>query len=135
MAVVVQSETRRYSQRPVRWQILENKGAQTGDGTLELFRSQKARSLTASAALKELEFEKRSAELVTVAEANEVLADFAKIVRARFAEVPIRLLLEPELRNQTSRTMVQAIVEREIREACKLLARTDAATVSEKREN
>jgi phage terminase Nu1 subunit (DNA packaging protein) len=112
---------------------LENKGAQTGDGTLELFRSQKARSLTASAALKELEFERRRAEVVTVAESERVLAEFSRLVRARFAEVPIRL--SRELLNETSRTMIQAKVESAIREACLLLARTDAATVSEKREN
>jgi phage terminase Nu1 subunit (DNA packaging protein) len=110
---------------------LANKGAGDADGTLESFRSQKARSLTASAALKELEYERRRAELVTVAEAESVKAEFARIVRARFADVPIRLA--GQLLNQTSRTMVQAIVEREIREACKLLARTDAATVPEKR--
>ena len=37
---------------------LENKGAVIGDGSLELFRSQKARALTVTAQLKELELKK-----------------------------------------------------------------------------
>jgi phage terminase Nu1 subunit (DNA packaging protein) len=110
---------------------LENKGAQTGDGTLELFRSQKARSLTASAQLKELELAKKRSELVTVAESERVLAEFSQIVRARFADVPIRL--SRELLHETSRTMIQAKVESAIREACLLLARTDAATMTDER--
>jgi phage terminase Nu1 subunit (DNA packaging protein) len=110
---------------------LENTGAAVGDGSLELFRSQKARSLTASAALKELEYAKRSAELVTVAEAESVKAEFARIVRARFADVPIRLA--GQLVGQGSRTMIQAIVERELHSACHLLASTDAATAAQTR--
>jgi phage terminase Nu1 subunit (DNA packaging protein) len=112
---------------------LEAKGAEVGDGTLELFRSQKARSLNATAALKELELKNRRAEVVTIAEASDVLADFARIVRARFSTLPSSLA--GQLLNQTSRTMIQAIVETSIRDACCLLASTDAPTVSEKRQN
>jgi hypothetical protein len=50
------------------------------------------------------------------------------VLRFRRA-LPVRLL------NETSRTMVQAKVEKAIAEACHLLASTDAATVSEKHKN
>jgi phage terminase Nu1 subunit (DNA packaging protein) len=108
---------------------LENKGAEVGDGTLELFRSQKARSLNASASLKELELKKRRAEVVTIAEASDVLAEFSRVVRARFSTLPSSLA--GQLLNQTSRTMIQAIVETSIRDACCLLASSDRATLAE----
>jgi phage terminase Nu1 subunit (DNA packaging protein) len=108
---------------------LENKGAGDADGSITLWKSQKSRALTASAALKKLEFDKRRGELVTVAEASEVLAEFSRIVRARFSTVPSSLA--GQLLNETSRTMIQAKVESALREACLLLARTDAATVAE----
>jgi phage terminase Nu1 subunit (DNA packaging protein) len=110
---------------------LENKGAEVGDGTLELFRSQKARALNVTAQLKELELKKRRAEFVTVAEARDALADFARIVRARFSTVPIQLAAQCV--NQPSRTMLQAIVEKHLNEAMSLLASVDRATVSEMR--
>jgi len=63
---------------------LENKGAPTGDGSLEMFRSQKSRALTVTAQLKELELATKRSELVTVAESERVLLDFARLCERAF---------------------------------------------------
>jgi phage terminase Nu1 subunit (DNA packaging protein) len=68
---------------------LENKGAEVEN--LDAFRSQKSRALTASAELKELKLARERAELVTHAEASEVLIKFSRIVRARLSTAPVRL--------------------------------------------
>ena|ERR1700722_1963414 len=100
---------------------LENKGADIGE--LELFRKQKSRSLNATAALKELELEKRRAELVTREDADKFFAEFQRMVRARISTVPASLA--KELRGETSQVMVQAKIERALEAALTLLATID----------
>jgi phage terminase Nu1 subunit (DNA packaging protein) len=102
---------------------LENKGADVGDGTLELFRSPKARSLTASAELKELELEQKRASLVTREDADKFFAEFQKMVRARISTVAAPLAIE--LQGETSQIMAQAKIQRALDDALTLLATVD----------
>jgi phage terminase Nu1 subunit (DNA packaging protein) len=103
---------------------LENKGAPTGaDRSLELFRSQKARSLLASVELKELVLAEKRANLVTREDADKFFAEFQYMVRARISSVAAPLAIE--LRGETSHVMAQAKIERALDAALALLATFD----------
>ncbi len=102
---------------------LENKGAPVGDDGLAIFKGQRARSLLASAELKEFELEQKRANLVTRADANKFLTEFQRMVRARISSVAAPLAIE--VRGETSQIMVQAKIERALDAALALLATDD----------
>jgi hypothetical protein len=107
---------------------LEKKGAPVADGSYNIFKEQKSRSLIASVELKELELEQKRSSLVTRTDADKTMGEFVRMTWARFSTLPGRLAIE--LLGETSRTMAQAKIERAIREALFLLATSDAAECS-----
>jgi len=102
---------------------LENKGAPVGDDSVAIFRGHKARSLAASAELKEFELHQKQSSLVTRADADKFLTDFQRMVRARVSSVAAPLAVE--LRGETSQVMAQAKIERALDGALNLLATVD----------
>ncbi len=102
---------------------LENKGAPVADDGVAIFRGQRARSLLASAELKEFELDKKRSSLVTRADADKAFAEFERMVRARISTVAAPLA--KELRGETSMVMATAKIERALDAALTLIATVD----------
>ena len=104
-------------------EALENKGAPVADDGVAIFRRQKARSLSASTELKELELERKRSTLVTREDADKFLTEFQRMTRARISTVPASLA--KELLGEKSQVMAQAKIERALEAALTLLATVD----------
>jgi phage terminase Nu1 subunit (DNA packaging protein) len=100
---------------------LERKGADMADGTLTLFREEKSRTMRVAAELKELELARKRALVVTVEDSKKAFEDFAHMIKARVRAIPPRLA--DEVLGETSRSMVQAIIEKAIDGALSLAAK------------
>jgi hypothetical protein len=107
----------------VRYQqaALEKRSASMPDGGYAGVREERVRLLRADADLKEMQLTKERARLVAVSDVESMLADLVLTTETRIMAIPSRLA--PELVGETSRVMVQAKIEKALKEALTLLAR------------
>jgi phage terminase Nu1 subunit (DNA packaging protein) len=84
------------------------------------------RLLSARADQQELDLAARRRELVSIADVQKEMTDLVATTKARILTVPARLA--PELLSEQSRVMVQAKIEKALKEALAHLAGTPAAT-------
>jgi hypothetical protein len=100
----------RYLQR-----ALEAEPVETGIGPHSSFRGERARSIRADAELKEIRLGEKRAALVGIGLVKQVFIDLVQMTKARVMATPPRIA--PEVIGETSRVMIQAIVEKHLKEA------------------
>jgi phage terminase Nu1 subunit (DNA packaging protein) len=101
--------------------VLEKRSASMPDGGHAGVREERVRLLRADADLKEMQLAKERARLMAVSDVESMLADLVLKTETRIMAVPSRLA--PELVGETSRVMVQAKIEKGLKEALTLLSR------------
>lgn len=113
---------------------LEKKSVPVGDGAYAGEREERVRLLRADADLREIELAKERALLVALPDVEQMLTDLVLTTKARMMSIPPRLA--PELVGETSRVMIQAKIEKSVKEALAYLANKskDANTNTRKRE-
>ena len=80
------------------------------------------RIIRAHADQKEMELSKLRSQLVAVKDYDEAVAELVRVTTAHVMAIPARLA--PELVGETSRVMIQAKIERAVKDTLKLLARS-----------
>lgn len=100
---------------------LERKSVPTLDGRYAGENDQRVRLLSAEANLKELALAKKRGDLILIAEVDKMVIELLLITKARIMAVASRVA--PELVGETSRVMIQARIEKAIREALAHLAK------------
>lgn len=88
--------------------------------------NEELRLLSARADQQELDLAARRGELVSIADAEKEMTDLVATTKARILTVPARVA--PDLLGEQSRVMVQAKIEKAIKEALAHLAETPIAT-------
>jgi phage terminase Nu1 subunit (DNA packaging protein) len=83
------------------------------------------RLISARADEQELELAQKRAELVSIADVEKEMTDLVATTKARILTVPARLA--PDLLGEESRVMVQAKLEKALKEALAHLAETPTA--------
>jgi hypothetical protein len=99
---------------------LEKKAIPLGDGSYSGLKDERARSIRADAELKEIELAEKRGSLVLIADVKKRFIDLVSMTKARVMATPARIA--PEVMGETSRVMVQAIVEKQLKEALNHLA-------------
>lgn len=99
---------------------LNAKAVATGDGAYSGLREERARSIRADAELKEIKLGEKRGTLVFVGHVKQAFVDLALMTKARVMATPPQIA--PEVLGETSRVMIQAIVERHLKEALNHLA-------------
>jgi phage terminase Nu1 subunit (DNA packaging protein) len=99
---------------------LEKKAVPKGDGAYSGITDERARSIRADAELKEIELAEKRGTLVRVEQVKKVFVDLVHMTKARVMATPPRIA--PEVLGESSRVMVQAIVEKALKEALNHLA-------------
>jgi phage terminase Nu1 subunit (DNA packaging protein) len=99
---------------------LEKKSVPVGDGAYAGEREERVRLLRADADLREIELAKERSQLVAIPDIEQMLTDLVLTTKARMMSIPPRLA--PELVGETSRVMIQAKIEKAIKEALAYLA-------------
>jgi phage terminase Nu1 subunit (DNA packaging protein) len=102
---------------------LEKKAVPMANGGYAGEREERVRLLRAEAELKEMELAKEREQLVAIADVEREWSAIVLSVKARIMAIPARLA--PEILGETSRVMAQEKIERECKEALRLLARGD----------
>jgi phage terminase Nu1 subunit (DNA packaging protein) len=108
------------------WYIAKLQRELAGDGSepgSANYLQEQARDRAAAADLKELKLAIQRGELVAIADVEKQMGDLAASTKARLLAVPARLA--PDLIGETSRVMLQAKIEKGIKEALQLLAGTE----------
>lgn len=96
--------------------VLEKKGVRLGDGIVSLNeRDERVRLLKTEADLKEIELFREREQLVTIDDVEKEMAELALTTKARVMSVAARVA--PELVGETSRIMIQAKLEKHLKEA------------------
>ena len=112
--------------RCVRWYVrylqavLSRRAISTDPGENAALRFARVRKLRGDGDLKELELDRQRARLVAASDVEKALRDLATMATARILAIAPRLA--PELLGETSRMMLQAKIEKALREALKQLA-------------
>lgn len=101
---------------------LEKKSLPMQDGSYAGEREERVRLLRADADLKEIELAKERGQLVALRDVEDFNVDVVLTTKARIMAVPPRLA--PELVGENSRVMIQAKIERALKEALSHLAKT-----------
>jgi phage terminase Nu1 subunit (DNA packaging protein) len=103
-------------------QALVEKKAIVGEGGAVLAdeRHERLRLLSADADLREIELARERGQLVAIEDVEHEMADLILVTKARVLAVGARVA--PALVGETSRLMIQAIIEKEHKEALKHLA-------------
>jgi phage terminase Nu1 subunit (DNA packaging protein) len=101
---------------------LEKKSVPTSDGGFVQEREERVRLLRADADLREIELAKQRGQLVALPDIEATLTDLVLTTKARIMAIPPRLA--PELLGETSRTMIQAKLEKACKEALAYLAKS-----------
>jgi hypothetical protein len=100
--------------------LLDKKAVATGDGAYSGLKDERARSLRADAELKEIELAEKRGTLVRIEQVKKIFVDLVHMTKARIMATPPRIA--PEVLGESSRVMVQAIVEKQLKEALNHLA-------------
>jgi hypothetical protein len=99
---------------------LEKKAVPTGDGSYSGLKDERARSIRADAELKEIELAEKRRDLVHVKDVKKSFVDLVHMTKARIMATPARIAAA--IMGETSRVMVQAIVEKQLKESLNHLA-------------
>lgn len=83
-------------------------------------REQRVRKMRIDADLRDIELAKQRGQIVSIADVEREMSDMALTVKARIMAVPPRVA--PDLLGETSRVMVQAKLEKALKEALRELA-------------
>lgn len=114
--------------RCVHWYIrylqkaIERRTMTSPNGESTALGQEKVRFLRLSADLKEMELAKQQSQLIARSDVEKTVADLVLTTKAQIMAIPARLA--PELVGETSRVMVQAKIEKAVREALTQLARS-----------
>jgi phage terminase Nu1 subunit (DNA packaging protein) len=85
------------------------------DGDIALREKEEMRMLSAKADLQELDLASRRRELVSIADVEKTMTDLVITTKARILTVPARVA--PEILGEQSRVMVQAKIEKALKES------------------
>jgi phage terminase Nu1 subunit (DNA packaging protein) len=99
---------------------LEKKQGALGDGEYAGLKDERIRGLRADAELKEMQLAEKRGYLISLADAKHVLMDLVHMTKARMLAIPARVAAE--LTGETSRVMVQAKLEKTIKDSLSHLA-------------
>jgi len=99
--------------------LLRHKATEDEDGGASSIRDQRKRLLTAQADREELDLAEARKRMVTVEDWEKATADIVAAAKARLLAVPARVA--PRVLGETSRVLVQGIIEKEIKEALQAL--------------
>jgi phage terminase Nu1 subunit (DNA packaging protein) len=102
---------------------LEKKAVPMANGVYAGEREERIRLLRAEADLKEIELAKEQGQLVAIADVESEWSNLVVTTKARILAIPPRVA--PELVGEASRVVIQAKLEKEVKEALRLLARGD----------
>jgi phage terminase Nu1 subunit (DNA packaging protein) len=94
---------------------LEKKAVPMPDGAFAGEREERVRLLRADADMREIELAKERSQLVTIEDVEKEMADLILTTKARVMAVAPRVA--PEVVGETSRVMVQAKIEKSLKEA------------------
>jgi hypothetical protein len=103
---------------------LEKKSVPTLDGGYAGEKDQRVRLLTVDANLKELQFAKERGDVILIAESEKIMSDLVLTTKARIMAIGARVA--PDLVGETSRVMIQAKIEKALKEALAYLAKAGA---------
>jgi phage terminase Nu1 subunit (DNA packaging protein) len=99
---------------------LEKKAVPNGDGGYSAITGERARSLRADAELKEIELAEKRRTLVRIDHVKKCFVDLVHVTKAQIMATPYGIA--QDVLGETSRVMVQAIVEKKLKEALNHLA-------------
>lgn len=94
---------------------LEHRGVQTPDGEVSSLREERLALLRLDRELREIELAEKRGQLVAIADVEKAMSDLVLTTKARIMGVAARLAAD--LVGETSRVMIQAKVEKEVRAA------------------
>lgn len=100
---------------------LEKKPVLMTDGSLSGDRKERVRWLRATADLREMELAKERSQLVATHDVEQMFTDLVLTTTATIMAIPPRLA--PELVGETSRIMIQAKIEKAVKEALHSLSK------------
>jgi phage terminase Nu1 subunit (DNA packaging protein) len=104
---------------------LEKKSVLMTDGSLAGDRRERVRLLRATADLRELELAKERSQLVATHDVEQMFTDLVLRTTSTIMTIPPRLA--PELVGETSRIMIQAKIEKAVKEALHSLSKWEPA--------
>lgn len=110
---------------------LEKKSAPMANGEYAGLKDERIRGLRADAELKEIQLSEKRGSLVSLDDARIAISDMVHMTKARMLAIPARLAVE--VMGETSRVMVQAKIEKSIKESLNHLA-DDGSTFSPQRD-
>ena len=99
--------------------MVSHKETENADGSASGIRSERKRLLKVQADREELELAQIQGRLVTLEDWEKATADIVAAAKARLLAVPARVA--PRVLGETSRVLVQGIIEKEIKEALQAL--------------
>jgi phage terminase Nu1 subunit (DNA packaging protein) len=99
---------------------LEKKSSPMASGEYAGLKDERIRGLRADAELKEIQLAEKRGTLVSLADARIAIADMVHMTKARMLSIAPRLA--PDVMGETSRVMVQAKIEKSIKESLNHLA-------------
>jgi len=103
--------------------VLEKRSMLTPDGGSSGERAERVRLLRAHADLREMELASQRSSVISVADYERTLAGFILTVKARVMAIAPRVA--HEVTGQTSRVMIQALIEKQCKEALSYLAKSE----------
>jgi phage terminase Nu1 subunit (DNA packaging protein) len=108
-------------------QALVEKKSIVGEGGLVLAneREERLRLLRADADLREIELARERSQLVSIEDVEHEMTDLILVTKARVLAVGARVA--PELVGETSRLMIQAVIEKAHKEALSHLAKAEVS--------
>jgi hypothetical protein len=102
---------------------LEKKSVPTLDGGFVGEREERVRLLRADADLREMELARERSLVISIVDYERTLADIILTTKARVMAIAPRAA--PEVTGQTSRVMVQALIEKQCKDALSYLAKAE----------
>lgn len=99
--------------------MVSHRETENSDGSASGIRTERKRLLKVQADREELELAQLQGRLVTVEDWEKATADIVAAAKARLLAVPARVA--PRVLGETSRVMVQGLIEKEIKEALQAL--------------
>jgi phage terminase Nu1 subunit (DNA packaging protein) len=103
---------------------LEHRGVPTPDGEVSSMKEERLALLRVDRELREIELAEKRGSLVSIADVEKTLSDLVPTTKARIMGIAPRLAAE--LVGESSRVMIQAKIEREIRTALAHLEKREA---------
>jgi phage terminase Nu1 subunit (DNA packaging protein) len=103
--------------------VLERSSVPTLDDGFSGERAERVRLLRAQADLREMELASQRSSVIPVADYERTLAAFVLTVKARIMAIAPRVA--PEVTGQNSRVMIQALIEKQCKEALSYLAKAE----------